>query len=231
MPVAPAARCRRTSTKTHSRWIRAHAGAAAILIHLENPNDDVTGLLVLFLAAGVAQSMTPQDLARAAGARIDRATEFFPAIRAAMAEFDINTPARQAAFLAQIGHESGGLHWTVEIWGPTSAQLRYEGRKDLGNTQPGDGYKFKGRGLIQTTGRANYAATGAALGVELVYHPELLAEPELAARSAAWYWQSRGLNELADVGDFRRITLRVNGGLNGLADRLALWDAAKATLA
>ena len=164
--------------------------------------------------------MTPKDLARATGARIDRATEWLPYIEAAMAEYEINTPKRQAAFLAQIGHESGGLHWVVEIWGPTEAQRRYEGRKDLGNTEPGDGYKFKGRGLIQTTGRANYAATGIALGVYLLSDPTLLALPELAARSAAWYWQSRGLNELADFGDFRRITLRINGGTNGMDDRL-----------
>lgn len=175
--------------------------------------------------------MTPQDLSRATGARIDRATEYLPVIEAAMAEFDINTPARQAAFLAQIGHESGGLRYSVEIWGPTPAQVRYEGRKDLGNVLAGDGFRFKGRGLIQTTGRANYAATGAALGVDLISQPELLAAPELAARSAAWYWQSRGLNALADVGDFRRITLRINGGTNGLADRLALHEAAKAVLA
>ena len=175
--------------------------------------------------------MSPQDLARSTGARIDRATEYLPHIESAMAEFGIDNPARQAAFLAQIGHESGGLHWATEIWGPTSAQLRYEGRKDLGNVQAGDGYKFKGRGLIQTTGRANYAATGSALGIDLLIHPELLAEPELAARSAAWFWQSRGLNELADVGDFRRITLRINGGTNGLADRLALYASAKEVLA
>ena len=175
--------------------------------------------------------MTPQQLARATGARIDRATEWLPYIEAAMAEYEINTPARQAAFLAQIGHESGGLHWAVEIWGPTEAQRRYEGRKDLGNTEPGDGYKFKGRGLIQTTGRANYTATGKALGIYLLSDPSLLALPELAARSAAWYWQSRGLNALADVGDFRRITLRINGGTNGLADRLALHEAAKAVFA
>lgn len=175
--------------------------------------------------------MTPQQLARATGARIDRATEWLPYIVAAMAEYEINTPKRQAAFLAQIGHESGGLHWAVEIWGPTEAQRRYEGRKDLGNTEPGDGYKFKGRGLIQTTGRANYLATGKALGVYLLSDPSLLALPELAARSAGWYWQSRGLNELADVGDFRRITLRINGGTNGLTDRLALHEAAKAVFA
>ncbi len=175
--------------------------------------------------------MTPQDLARATGARIDRATEYLLVIEAAMAEFDINTPARQAAFLAQIGHESGGLRYTTEIWGPTPAQSRYEGRKDLGNVRPGDGTRFKGRGLIQTTGRDNYNATGRALGVDLISQPELLAAPELAARSAAWYWQSRGLNALADAGDFRRITLRINGGTNGQAERVALHAKALEVLA
>lgn len=179
---------------------------------------------------GVA-AVTPKDLARATGARIDRATEWLPHIAAAMMEFDISTPARQAAFLAQIGHESGGLHWVVELWGPTPAQARYEGRKDLGNTTPGDGFKFRGRGLIQTTGRANYAATGAALGIDLLSDPTLLALPENAARSAGWYWQNRGLNALADVGDFRRITLRINGGLNGMGERVALHEAARAVLA
>ncbi len=175
--------------------------------------------------------MTPQDLARATGARIDRATEWLPHIEAAMDEFDINTPERQAAFLAQIGHESGGLHWVTEIWGPTDTQRRYEGRADLGNTEPGDGARFKGRGLIQTTGRSNYRATGEALGVDLIAQPELLADSTLAARSAAWFWKQHGLNELADAGDFMRITRRINGGLNGFDDRLALFEVAKEVLA
>lgn len=114
--------------------------------------------------------------------------------------------------------------------GAHPSQARYEGRKDLGNTEPGDGFKFRGRGLIQTTGRANYAATGEALGIDLLRDPTLLALPENAARSAGWYWQSRGLNALADLGDFRRITLRINGGTNGLADRQALYTAAQAVL-
>lgn len=147
-----------------------------------------------------------------------------------MAEFGIDTPTRQAAFLAQIGHESGGLHWSVEIWGPTEAQRRYEGRRDLGNVQIGDGFRFRGRGLIQTTGRANYVATGKALGVDLIAKPELLALPELAARSAAWYWKSRNLNALADAGDFERITRKINGGLNGQAERIALWESARGAL-
>jgi putative chitinase len=170
--------------------------------------------------------MTPQQLARCTGARIDRATEWIPYIEAAMAEYGITTPARQAAFLAQIGHESVNLHYTTEIWGPTAAQARYEGRNDLGNTQPGDGFKFRGRGLIQTTGRANYYTTGAALGVDLIAQPERLAEPALAARSAGWYWHQKGLNTLADVGDFELITRRINGGLNGYAERQALYAAA-----
>lgn len=175
--------------------------------------------------------MTPEELSKCTGARIDRAEEWLPFIESAMAEFDISTPERQAAFLAQIGHESGGLHWSSEIWGPTGAQQRYEGRRDLGNTEPGDGFRFKGRGLIQTTGRANYEATGDALGVDLISDPVQLAQPELAARSAAWFWANRGLNELADDGEFERITKRINGGLNGYAERCELWEAAKDVLA
>lgn len=174
--------------------------------------------------------MTPQQLAQCTGARIDRAREFLPHIEAAMAEFDINTPARQAAFLAQIGHESGGLHWLVEIWGPSIAQAHYEGRADLGNTQPGDGFRFKGRGLLQTTGRANYQRTGEALGVDLLADPTLLATPELAARSAGWYWREHGLNALADAGNFMLVTRRINGGTNGLDERTALFDVAKTVL-
>jgi putative chitinase len=175
--------------------------------------------------------MTPQDLAKATGARLDRAVEHLPHLLSAMAEFDINTPERQAAFLAQIGHESGGLHWKVELWGPTPAQERYEGRRDLGNTDPGDGYKFRGRGLIQTTGRNNYTRTSKALGVDLLKNPELLGQSPLAERSAAWFWKEHGLNEIADTGDFRRITKLINGGYNGYDDRVAKWETAKEVLA
>ena len=175
--------------------------------------------------------MTPQQLARATGARIDRATEHLPHLEAAMQEFEINTPARQAAFLAQIGHESGGLHWLVEIWGPTAAQRRYEVRQDLGNCMPGDGLRFRGRGLIQITGRDNYGQVSEVLGVDLVEQPELLGCSPYAERSAAWYWKSRGLNELADDDRFELITRRINGGLNGYVDRMAKWETAKAVLA
>ena len=95
--------------------------------------------------------MTPKELAQCTGARIDRATEFLPHIEAAMDEFEINTPERQAAFLAQVGHESGGLHWLTEIWGPTIAQTNYENRRSLGNTEAGDGFLFRGRWLVRRT--------------------------------------------------------------------------------
>ncbi|WP_440466863.1 glycoside hydrolase family 19 protein [Pseudomonas sp. YH-1] len=160
-----------------------------------------------------------------------RAGVFVPALNRAMQRYQITTSARQAAFLAQIGHESGQLKWVKEIWGPTPAQSRYEGRKDLGNTQPGDGKRFMGRGLIQITGRENYRKTGAALGVPLLDAPELLEQPEWAAASAAWWWSNRGLNELADAGEFEQITRRINGGLNGQRERLELWARAKEVLA
>lgn len=170
--------------------------------------------------------MTPQDLARCTGARIDRAETFLPYIESAMEEFEINTPERQAAFLAQVGHESGGLKFLVELWGPTEAQRRYEMRVDLGNTEPGDGYLYRGRGLLQTTGRANYEATGKALDEPLEEHPELLGMAELASRSAAWFWKKHGLNELADAGEYLLITRRINGGTNGYTKRLALYEIA-----
>lgn len=175
--------------------------------------------------------MTPQDLSLATGARIDRAKVWLEPIVAAMLEYNIDTPDRQAAFLAQIGHESGGLHWTTEIWGPTEAQRRYEGRTDLGNVMPGDGFKFRGRGLIQITGRENFARVSEALDLDCIEYPELLSQPVNAARSAGHYWKSRGLNEIADAGDFLKITKRINGGTNGLAERTALWESAKEVLA
>lgn len=141
----------------------------------------------------------------------------------AMDEFEINNPARQSAFLAQIGHESGQLRYSEEI----ASGAAYEGRADLGNTEAGDGKRYKGRGLIQITGRANYSECGAALGLDLIGEPDLLQEPQNACRSAAWFWKSHGLNQLADGGNFERITRKINGGLNGQADRLALWDRAK----
>lgn len=166
----------------------------------------------------------------ATGLSHDEAMRWYPHVRAACLEFGVTGSVRVAAFLAQVGHESGGFVYTREIWGPTAAQLRYEGRKDLGNTQPGDGSKYRGRGLIQITGRYNYQNASKGLGLDLVSEPWLLEAKPLAARSAAWWWASHGCNELADAGDFERLTRRINGGLNGYDDRVARWEKAKAAL-
>lgn len=174
--------------------------------------------------------MDIDTLAKCTGAHEDSAARFADVIDAAMAEFEINTPTRQAMFLANVGEESGGLHYLHEIWGPTDAQSGYEGREDLGNTEPGDGFKFRGRGLIETTGRTNYARVGDALGLDLINSPELLEEPVNAARSAGWFWKEHDLNELADTGDFIRIVKRINGGIDGLPARQALLAAAKDAL-
>lgn len=148
-------------------------------------------------------------------------------INNAMIEYGIDTPRRIAAFLAQIAHESGQLRYVREL----ASGEAYEGRLDLGNTQPGDGVRYKGRGLIQITGRHNYRQCSIALfGIAelLLGAPETLERPMHAARSAAWFWWSNGLNIAADCPDsFRVITRRINGGLNGYADRLAAFERAQ----
>lgn len=159
-----------------------------------------------------------------------QADKFFPALDSACDEFEINTPIRVAAFIAQIAHESMELRRTSEIWGPTSWQAGYEGRKDLGNTEPGDGYKYRGRGLLQITGRANYVRCASDLKIPCVESPELLETPINASRSAAWFWKGHGLNTLADEGDFVWITKRINGGTNGLTSRIGYWTLAKKAL-
>ncbi len=151
-----------------------------------------------------------------------RASECLPHLDAAMVEANILTPQRQAAFLAQLAHESGELRYFEEL----ASGEAYEGRKDLGNTQPGDGVRYKGRGPIQLTGRSNYRAAGRALGLDLEANPQRAADIDVGFRVAAWFWTSRGLNALADAGDFREITRRINGGFNGLAHREAYYRRA-----
>ncbi len=164
-------------------------------------------------------------------AAVGRMAVFIEPVNAAMDEFGISENVeRETAFIAQLAHESGGFRYVREL---ASGQA-YEGRKDLGNTETGDGARYKGRGLIQITGRANYGACSTALfgyPSKLLTEPELLEDPGNAARSAAWFWQSRGLNELADLGDFLHITKRINGGTNGYPDRLAYYERAKEALA
>lgn len=141
--------------------------------------------------------------------------------------YGISTRQRIANFLGQGAHETGGFRLLREVWGPTDAQKRYEGRADLGNTKPGDGFLFRGRGIFQITGRANYSEIGRAIGQDLVGCPSLAESPPVAIETAAYFWKSRGLNELADAGDEDRITRRINGGVTGIAERRALVDRAK----
>lgn len=141
-------------------------------------------------------------------------------------QFEINTPLRLAAFLAQIGHESGRMRYVEEM----SKGYAYEGRKDLGNIHKGDGKKYKGRGLIQLTGRANYTELSNDTHIDFVSQPMMLGLPEYAVMSACWFWRKRRLNKLADNGEFREITRRINGGYNGLEDREKLYARCKRML-
>jgi putative chitinase len=139
----------------------------------------------------------------------------------------LDTVNRLCHFMAQVAHESGGFRYMEEI---ASGQA-YEGRADLGNTQAGDGKRYKGRGPIQLTGRANYRLFGRALGIDFEEHPEMVAYPSVGLLAGCHFWQMRGLNELADADDVVAITKRVNGGVNGLADRKAYLAKMKALFA
>jgi predicted chitinase len=166
-----------------------------------------------------------------------RNSELLPFLSDALSEFAIDAPARAAAFLAQLAHESGQFRFMEELWGPTVAQRRYEPvtslSKTLGNTETGDGKRFKGRGPIQLTGRANYQRFGNLLGVDLMTDPTRAARPEVAFRIAGLFWSKKGLNELADNGTaeaFKEITRRINGGFNGLPEREAFYTVARRVL-
>lgn len=187
---------------------------------------------------------------------------FVPVLDAALQDFAIDTPARIATFLAQVGHESAHLTRCVEnltysaqrlamVWprrfrsadgSPTAlarevayqperiANIVYAGRNGNGDEASGDGWRFRGRGLLQVTGRSNYRSVGEGLEQPFVARPQLLAEPRWACRSAAWWWKRNGLNELADEGRFEDITRRINGGLNGQEERAQLRRRAQEVL-
>lgn len=156
----------------------------------------------------------------------ERVPLFLGPINRALAKYEINTPLRRAAFLAQLAHESGELKYMEEI----ASGEAYEGRANLGNNQPGDGKRYKGRGPIQLTGRANYRKAGEALGLDLEGNPERVADPEVGCQVAGWFWSTRKLNALADQRDFREITRKVNGGFRGLEKREAYYVTAKKVL-
>jgi putative chitinase len=186
-----------------------------------------------------------------------KALPYYKELCDAFTEFSINTPARQAAFLAQVAHESSELtRWEenlnysadglVATWPsrftkelaakyarkPTAiANLTYGNRMGNGSESSGDGWKYRGRGPIQITGKDNYKAAGAAIGVDLVANPDRAAQRDCGLRIAGWFWKSRGLNELADAGSFDRITKLINGGTHGSASRISYWNKAKQILA
>jgi putative chitinase len=170
---------------------------------------------------------------------------------AAMSVFQVDTPLRQAHFLAQTGHESAGFQRTAEVlnyggnaliaifggritpehatqYGRNSmhaantemiANIVYANRDGNGDIDSGDGFRYRGRGLIQIAGKDNYVAMMALLGIDIVSQPDLLSDYKLAATSAAVWWKKHGLNELADADDIMGITKVLNGGFNGLEDR------------
>ena len=189
------------------------------------PGGDDVARLIAGLPAGADAARVGCVFAEASS---DRLAGFHPALAAAMADAGIDTPLRRAHFLAQIAHESGGLRWLEEL----ASGAAYEGRADLGNDQPGDGPRFKGRGLIQLTGRANYAEFERAVGRDLTSSTAAAAQvaedPDLCVRAATWFWSERGLNALADADDLEAVTRRINGGLNGLDDRAKYLARAKA---
>lgn len=186
----------------------------------------------------------------------DQAQEVADSLNPAMDWASINTPERQAAFIAQLAHESQGLKVLKENLNYSAQALRrtwprhfslaqaqdyarqperianraYANRNGNGDEDSGDGWNYRGRGPIQLTGKDNYAAAGQALGLDLVSNPDQVATWQIGAYTAAWFWNDNGLNRHADAGDFIILTQRINGGLNGRADRQAYWERAKEAL-
>ena len=169
-------------------------------------------------ADGIPGPATYTALFRKCGATIDRAQEMAICANRWFADYGVMDSAlRLAHFLAQLIHESGSFRYMEEI---ASGQA-YEGRRDLGNTQPGDGKLFKGRGPIQITGRSNYRRYGARIGIDIERHPEIAALPSIGLHLALEYWKVNGLNTFADADNVLAITKAINGGTNGLDDRKA----------
>jgi putative chitinase len=146
--------------------------------------------------------------------------------------YSIDSNIRMCHFLAQVLHESSAFRYSVEIWGNTPAQKAYDTRVDLGNTPEldGDGFKYRGRGWIQLTGKTNYRLLGAEFGEDFVSNPGLVAREPYDSLAAGWYWNRRKLNKYADLDDITTITRKINGGYNGLNDRKMWLSKAKADL-
>jgi len=174
------------------------------------PNTEVSPQQLIDIAAGGGFTLSPE-----------RAAEVAPFVSEAMQIAGIDTVNDKAAFVAQLMHESAAFRYNEEIHDGSN----YEGRRDLGNTQPGDGRRFKGRGFIQLTGRANYEAASRDLGIDFVNNPDLAANDANAAKVAAWYWQQRNISVYGDAGDIVKVSKLVNGGTNGLEQRKELFYA------
>jgi putative chitinase len=171
--------------------------------------------------------MTKQEFIKLVPSNPSLADRYYQPIKDTMDKFNIDTPLRQSHFISQLLHETGNLQYTQEI----ASGKAYEGRKDLGNTQVGDGARFKGRGLFQLTGRANYKAFGDYIGVDLIKNPELVANnPKIGSLVAGWFWNVKKLNKKADNDDIIGVTKSINGGLNGIADRVEKLKNAKAVI-
>lgn len=169
-------------------------------------------------ADGIIGRGTLTAVFRKGGATLDRAQELAISANVHFRKYGIlDTELRFAHFMAQLMHESGSFRYMEEL----ASGAAYEGREDLGNSQPGDGVRYKGRGPIQLTGRANYRHFGNALGFDLERHPQLAAIPSIGLLAACEFWSQKGLNAFADKDDLLTITKRINGGTNGLADRRA----------
>lgn len=192
----------------------------------------------------VGSLLTIEQIQHATKAALSTAQKFLPYLNDTCQKYQINTPVRQLCFLAQVGHESAGLFYTEEL----ASGAAYEGRKSLGNTHPGDGVRYKGRGLIQITGRGNYQWLTKDFNVDFITNPTWLGgknaglcspdQLRYATQSAGWYWDNHTLNALADkidimkdideepnLANFKLITKRINGGYNGLNDRLSRYHS------
>lgn len=188
------------------------------------PGDRTMAALLAGLQPGPTKEKLAIVLPLAASSRLDL---YFEPLKAGMTKYGITTALQAAHFLAQLGHESMSFLYSEEI----ASGSAYEGRSDLGNTQAGDGRRFKGRGLIQLTGRVNYTAYSKFTGVDYVAQPgRLSTDPEVAVDVSCWFWKDRGVDKLAEQDDVKAVTRRINGGFNGLDDRMQNLRRAKAVL-
>lgn len=188
-----------------------------------DPHAETLPALQRSLTTGLNENALRAIMGHGSSATVDL---YYPLIVSLKDHYQVNTPLRLAHFLSQVGHESLSFTYSEEI----ASGSAYEGRVDLGNTERGDGVRFKGRGLIQLTGRSNYEAYGRHIGVDLLKkgNEELVAKvPRYAVGVAFWFWQKRNLNRYADADDIHAITRRVNGGFNGLEERIYYLQRAK----